>query len=122
MFQPGAFAPPSTYYNPFTPNGGPAPPAGGPFPRTGFHPGPARPTGPGARRPGTFPPPSSLAPNEFVPVQPAKPLLIDDFFSVNALNALKMAPHKLLVDPSGGSILLQPAPDMSGAMSTKKAK
>jgi hypothetical protein len=122
MFQPGAFAPPSAYYNPFTPDGGPAPPAGGPFPRTGFHPGPARPTGPGACRPSMFSLPSSLAPDEFAPVQPAKPLLIDDFLSVNALNALKMAPNKLLVDPFGGSILLQPASDMSGTMSTKKAK
>jgi hypothetical protein len=100
VFQPRAFAPQSAYFNPFTADGGPAPPAGGPFPRTGFHPGPG-PTGPRARRASTFPPQSSSFADEFVPVQPAKPLLIDSFLSVNALNALKLAPHKLLVDTKG---------------------
>jgi hypothetical protein len=91
VFQPGAFAPQSAYFNPFTADGGPAPPAVGPFPRTGFHPGP-RPTGPGARRASTFPPQSSSFADEFVHVQPAKPLMIDDFLSVNALKGPQIGP------------------------------
>jgi hypothetical protein len=34
----------------------------------------------------------------FVPVQPAKPLLIDNFLSISAISAAKSAPHKVLVD------------------------
>ncbi|GAQ87088.1 hypothetical protein KFL_003300120 [Klebsormidium nitens] len=73
--------PPAAFYF-----GGPAPApptSAGPFPRTGFD--YARlsqvtapmPTGP---RQSTFP-------GHFVPVQPPKPLLVDDFLTVNAANA-----------------------------------
>jgi hypothetical protein len=56
----------------------------------------------------------------FVPVQPAKPLLIDDFLSVSAISAAKTAPHKVLVDSTSGSIVLQPA-DSTG-LNYKKVK
>ena len=124
---PPAFAPPPAYnvaaHPPAPPFGGapgPALPAyGGPFPRTGF-------TGPGfdfsrlhAPAPAPPGPPPSTFPSSFVPVQPHKRLLIDDFLTVNALNALKSAPNKLMIDNSNGSISFQP--DMSG-VSAKKIK
>jgi hypothetical protein len=56
----------------------------------------------------------------FVPVQPAKPLLIDDFLSVSAISAAKTASHKVLVDSTCGSIVLQPA-DLTG-LNYKKVK
>jgi hypothetical protein len=43
----------------------------------------------------------------FIPVQPAKPLLINDFHSLNALNALKPAPGKLMVDSQGTRFYVQ---------------
>jgi hypothetical protein len=53
----------------------------------------------------------------FVLVQPAKPLLIDDFLSVSAISIAKTAP---LVDSTSGSIVLQPA-DSTG-LNYKKVK
>jgi hypothetical protein len=94
----------------------PAPPAfGRPFPRTGFDytrlqmPGAPAPPAP---RQTTFSAP-------FVPVQPPKPLLIDDFLTVYAVHALKSAPNRLLFDNTTGSISFQP--DMTG-VSAKKIK
>jgi hypothetical protein len=98
-----AFAPPPAYHAQMPPPHAapyagapvPAPPAfGGPIPRTGFDfnrlqmPGAQVPPGP---RQSTFPAP-------FVPVQPPKPLFIDDFLTVNAVHALKSAPNRLLFD------------------------
>jgi hypothetical protein len=112
-FQQLAFAPMPAYYNPFAsvPPGGS--PSGGAFPRTGLPP-PAAAAPHHGRRPSTFsdPLPSSVL------VQPAKPLLIDDFLSVNALHALKLAPQKLMLDPTGGFIMVQPA--LSGTSSKTK--
>jgi hypothetical protein len=119
VYQQTAFAPQPSYYNPFSGGCAAPAPAGVPFPRTGFHPGPSR-AAPQLASTSVFP--SSFASpsaDAFVPVQPAKPLLIDDFLSVNALHALKVAPHKLMIDPSGGGIFVQP--DMSG-VSSKKTK
>jgi hypothetical protein len=55
----------------------------------------------------------------FIPVQPSKPLLIDDFLSLNAPNALKSAPGKLMIDSHGTGIYVQT--DLSG-VGTKKIK
>jgi hypothetical protein len=87
----------------------------GPFPRTGFDytrlqlPGTPVPPAP---RQSTFSAP-------FVPVQPPKPLLIDDFLTLNAVHALKSAPNRLLFDNTTGSIPFEP--DMTG-VSAKKIK
>ena len=101
-FQQAAFGPPPAY----------APPAPGPIPRTGFDHSRLQAAAPQGQRHSTYPAP-------FVPVQPAKPLLISEFLTISAVNALKGAPHKLLIDGSTGSISVQP--DMSG-VSTKKIK
>ena len=99
-FQPAAFAPPAAY----------AQPPQGPIPRTGFN--HARLQAPPGPRQSTYPAP-------FVPIQPARPLLISEFLTVTAVNALKGASHKLLIDNATGSLTVQP--DMSG-LTTKKIK
>ena len=101
-FQQAAFAPPPAY----------GPPHQGPIPRTGFDHSRLQTAAPPGPRQSTYP-------GHFVPIQPAKPLLIAEFLSVNAVNALKGAPQKLLIDNSTGSITVQP--DMSGT-TTKKIK
>jgi hypothetical protein len=125
---PPAFPPPPAYHAQMPPPnaapyaGAPAPAHKNPAhththtnPRTGFDfnrlqmPCPPVPPGP---RQSTF-----LAP--FIPVQPSKPLHIDDFLTVNAIQALKSAPNRLLFDNSAGSISFQP--DMS-SVSAKKIK
>jgi hypothetical protein len=78
---------------------------GAAFPRTGLtgYSGPGVPTAAPIRRPSTFPSPLQVGSSGFVPVQPAKPLLIDDFLSLNALNALKHAPGRLMIDSQGST-------------------
>jgi hypothetical protein len=90
-----AFGPPPAYQMPpppAAPYAGapvPAPPVfWGPFPRTGFDytrlQMPGAPVPPAPRQSTFFAP--------FVPVQPPKPLLIDDFLTVNAVHALNPLP------------------------------
>jgi hypothetical protein len=69
---------------PYAGASGPVPPAfGGPFPRTGFD--STRLQMPGAPVPPAPRQCTYAAP--FVPVQPPKPLLIDDLLTVNAVHA-----------------------------------
>lgn len=97
------------------PMGGPAAPfaaPGGPFPLTG----------------GAFdyprlqaPAPVGLRPDTFSPVQPSKPLLIEDFLTVNIVKALQNgAPQKLVMDGVTGAI--SALPDMSGGVVTRKMR
>jgi hypothetical protein len=120
---PPALGPPPAYHAPMPPPtaapyaGAPvfAPPSafGGPFPRLGFD--FTRLQMPGAPVPPAPCQSSFAAP--FVPVQPPKPLLIDDFLTVNAFHALKSAPNRLLFDNTTGSISFKP--DMTGVSATK---
>jgi hypothetical protein len=83
---------------------GPVPPAfGGPFSRMGFN--FIRLQMPGAPAPAA--PRQSTYAALFVPVQPPKPLLIDDFLTVNAMHALS-APNRLLFDNTSGLISFWP--------------
>jgi hypothetical protein len=110
-FPAAPFAPPPAY-PPAAPPPAYGPTAAGPFPRTGFDFTRLQAPAPQGDWPSTF-----LSP--FVPVQPHKPLLIDDLLTVNAVNALKFAPNKLLIDNATGYISFQP--DISG-VSTRKIK
>jgi hypothetical protein len=120
---PPAFGPPPAYHAPMPPPPAapyagapvPAPPpaVGGPLPRTGFD--TTRLQMPGAPVPPA--PRQSTFAAPFVLIQPPKPLLIDDFLTVNAVHALKSAPNRLLFYNTTGSISFQP--DMTGVSAKK---
>jgi hypothetical protein len=110
---------PQPFYQPYS-GGAPVASAGGLFPRTGLQSVLGGPTAAPICRPSTYPISlTQVGMDGFIPVQPAKPLLIHDFLSLNALNALKSAPEKLMVDLQGIGIYVQT--DLSG-VGTKKMK
>jgi hypothetical protein len=115
---PPAPVPPQPFYHPYAGGVGIAP-NGGAFPRTGFSAPPGEHGAVPVRRSNTFHPPTHTSSAGFIPIQPAKPLLIDDFLPFYALHALKAAPGKLMVDPRGQSLFVPT--DLSG-VGTKKLK
>jgi hypothetical protein len=102
---PPAPLPPQPFYHPYVGGVGIAP-NGGAFPRTGFSAPPGEHGTVPVRRLSTFLPPTHASSAGFIPIQPAKPLLIDDLLSLNALRALKAAPGKLMVDPQGQALFV----------------
>jgi hypothetical protein len=102
---PPAPVPPQPFYHPYAGGMGIAP-NGGAFPRTGFSAPPDEHGAVPVRRSSTFLPPTHASSAGFIPIQPAKPLLIDKFLSLNALHALKAAPGKLMVDPQGQALFV----------------